>query len=82
MKHLRGLMLLISFCFAVGYTCGTVSAQECILVDSVESCVGGQCTCWSVTNTCGPYSCSSSGGSCQESGGVSISWSIPTVCNF
>ncbi len=83
MKFVRNLILLFVVCFAIGYSGGVASAQaECILVDSVGSCVGGECTCWSVTNTCGQYSCSSSGGSCAGSGGVSISWTNGTTCNF
>lgn len=83
MKLIRNLILLLAICFAIGYSGGVASAQvECILEDSVGSCVGGECTCWSVTNTCGGASCSSSGGSCAGSGGVSISWSNGTTCNF
>jgi hypothetical protein len=83
MKTLRKLIFLALFFFLTGYSGGIVYGQlYCITEDVQGSCVGGQCYCWSVTTTCGPYSCSASGGACPASGGVSIIWSNPTTCNF
>lgn len=79
----QGLGLKYGIGIPAGYVAGEPTlAQECVTESPIESCVGGECTCWSVTTTCGAYSCSASGGSCRESGGVSISWTVPTACNF